>query len=292
VVHVYPMPLPDQVYDGDISWGVPNANRMWYPGAPPDGEPSEFPEINFLRQDILASTGGHVAYGFDLHSGVYTGNASFWGLMTSGPANMRAAALRLVQRIYVHDRDDHGGVPRVKNYLSCDISASPDTLAQYWLYDTMGAIPFTFEPGNIPPEPLWRIEDMGVSIGKGLADLVCATDCNQNAIPDDIDLTTGASGDCQLNGIPDECDIASGNSADANEDGIPDDCQILLGDLNCDHVLDNADIPAFVLALTARDAYEMAYLNCQADVVGDINADGTINNADIPYFVRLLLGPY
>jgi len=62
------------------------------------------------------------------------------------------------------------------------------------------------------------------------------------------------------------------------------------GDLNCDHFVNNSDIPAFVLALTERAAYEAQYPGCDADQVGDLNGDGVMNNADIPRFVDLLTG--
>lgn len=37
---------------------------------------------------------------------------------------------------------------------------------------------------------------------------VSATDCNQNGVGDDVDISTGASADCNANGIPDECDVS------------------------------------------------------------------------------------
>jgi len=82
------------------------------------------------------------------------------------------------------------------------------------------------------------------------------SDCNENGIPDDLDIILtpgsdcnangildiceidpegGAPGgpyfcnldcdpDCNLNGIPDECDISSSTSQDADADGVPDEC--------------------------------------------------------------------
>jgi len=63
-----------------------------------------------------------------------------------------------------------------------------------------------------------------------------------------------------------------------------------LGDVNCDGEVNNADIAPFVLALSDRDAYELAYPDCNLDAVGDIDGDGVFNNADIPAFVDLLTG--
>lgn len=51
----------------------------------------------------------------------------------------------------------------------------------------------------------------------------CDTDCNGNSIPDDCDLNAGTSNDCDSNDVPDECD------EDCNENGIADGCDILAG---------------------------------------------------------------
>jgi len=61
------------------------------------------------------------------------------------------------------------------------------------------------------------------------------------------------------------------------------------GDLNCDGVVNNADIPAFVLALSDPATYSAEYPHCDAQR-GDVDGDGTFNNADIPAFVALLTG--
>jgi len=61
------------------------------------------------------------------------------------------------------------------------------------------------------------------------------------------------------------------------------------GDMDCDGTVNNADIPAFVLALTDPDDYLLAYPGCEL-LNGDIDGDGSFNNADIPAFVALLTG--
>ena len=61
------------------------------------------------------------------------------------------------------------------------------------------------------------------------------------------------------------------------------------GDLNCDGVVNFADINPFVLALTGQAAYEAAFPNCRW-LNGDVNADGQVNFADINPFVALLSG--
>jgi len=61
------------------------------------------------------------------------------------------------------------------------------------------------------------------------------------------------------------------------------------GDMDCDGVVNNADIPAFVLALTDPDGYTSQYPGCDL-MLGDVDGDGEFNNADIPAFVELLTG--
>ncbi|MEW6252738.1 MAG: hypothetical protein AB1716_19045 [Planctomycetota bacterium] len=63
----------------------------------------------------------------------------------------------------------------------------------------------------------------------------------------------------------------------------------LLGDLNCDDVVNFDDINPFVLALTDPAAYAIAYPNCPFEN-RDINGDGLFNFDDINPFVALLGG--
>jgi hypothetical protein len=51
----------------------------------------------------------------------------------------------------------------------------------------------------------------------------CATDCNNDAVPDECQLSAS---DCNTNGTIDSCDIDAGTSLDCNGDGIPNECQI------------------------------------------------------------------
>jgi hypothetical protein len=64
----------------------------------------------------------------------------------------------------------------------------------------------------------------------------------------------------------------------------------LLGDLNCDGVVDFADINPFVLAVANPAGYQQAFPNCNI-LNGDINQDGRVNFGDINPFVALLAGP-
>lgn len=63
----------------------------------------------------------------------------------------------------------------------------------------------------------------------------------------------------------------------------------LPGDCNCDGVVNNFDIDAFVLALTAPSIYGTTYPGCNI-YTADINGDGRVDNFDIDVFVDLIIG--
>jgi len=63
-----------------------------------------------------------------------------------------------------------------------------------------------------------------------------------------------------------------------------------LGDMNCDGIVNNADIAAFVEALINPATYAINYPDCPMIEVGDCNGDGEFNNADIPAFIEILTG--
>jgi hypothetical protein len=69
----------------------------------------------------------------------------------------------------------------------------------------------------------------------------------------------------------------------------PSACASLVGDVNCDGLVNNGDIDAFVLALTNATAYAALYPGCNI-MNADINGDGLVNNGDIDAFVALLTG--
>lgn len=64
---------------------------------------------------------------------------------------------------------------------------------------------------------------------------------------------------------------------------------LIPGDLNCDGVVNNFDIDAFVLALTDPAAYAAQNPACTRDAA-DTNNDGAVDNFDIDGFVELLTG--
>lgn len=64
--------------------------------------------------------------------------------------------------------------------------------------------------------------------------------------------------------------------------------QTLLGDMNCDGLVNSADIDPFVMALLNPADYASTYPDCDRNRA-DVSQDGAINSGDIDPFVMLLL---
>ena len=90
-------------------------------------------------------------------------------------------------------------------------------------------------------------------------------DCNNNGIPDDVELLDPAS-DCNLNGIVDQCDLAQGVATDMNNNGIPDECECEFAlDLVCTRLPGSSTIDLFwgefaTGVIVIRDGVEIAFL--------------------------------
>ncbi len=76
--------------------------------------------------------------------------------------------------------------------------------------------------------PGWNLDDIEI-----WGVVVTGADCNNNQVPDDVDISGGFSQDCNANNIPDECDITdcagAAACADCNNNGVPDGCDIAGG---------------------------------------------------------------
>ncbi len=81
----------------------------------------------------------------------------------------------------------------------------------------------------------WRTWVGRVDVG------VDPNDCNNNGVPDSVDISTGTSQDCNGNGVPDECDLDDGTSGDCDGNGVPDECD---PDCNANAVVDACEIAA------------------------------------------------
>ena len=62
---------------------------------------------------------------------------------------------------------------------------------------------------------------------------------------------------------------------------------VLPGDMNCDGVVNLADVDPFVLALVNPAAYALAFPGCDV-LAGDMNGDGLLNGLDVGLFVAAL----
>jgi hypothetical protein len=87
-----------------------------------------------------------------------------------------------------------------------------------------------------------------------------------------------------LGGLP---GLPLGTWLDAAQFPLP--MPVILGDLNCDGIVDFDDINPFVLAISDPVAYAAAYPDCDI-LAGDCNGDGYVDFDDINPFVVLLSG--
>ncbi|CAG1007482.1 hypothetical protein PHYC_03438 [Phycisphaerales bacterium] len=103
-------------------------------------------------------------------------------------------------------------------------------------------------------------------------------DCNNNGVPDSIDISGGASQDCNANSVPDECEIPSN---DCNGNGQLDSCEIAanpLLDCNGNSVIDSCDIASGLL--TDADGNGTAD-SCEGAAVTECDVNATVQSAGI-----------
>ena len=62
----------------------------------------------------------------------------------------------------------------------------------------------------------------------------------------------------------------------------------MLGDMNGDNMISDADVNPFVEALTNRAAYDLHGYGVDTDLTGDVNGDGLFNLGDIGAFKLLV----
>lgn len=102
--------------------------------------------------------------------------------------------------------------------VACLVQAHPD-----WTVDEMRDNLF-FTAGdylaNGAPDPAF-VRGYGIVNAWG-----AHADCNDNGIPDVVEISQGTEFDCQPNGILDSCEFATGQTEDCNGNGIPDSCDL------------------------------------------------------------------
>jgi parallel beta-helix repeat protein len=115
----------------------------------------------------------------------------------------------------------------------------------------------------------------------------CIDAGNNGAVPNGV--TTDLAGNPRFMDDPETPDTGSGTPPLVDMGAYEFVPLIRRGDLNCDGLVNNGDIDAFVLVLTNPDGYATAYPDCPMSSA-DCNGDGLMNNGDIDGFVALLTG--
>ena len=92
-----------------------------------------------------------------------------------------------------------------------------------------------------------------------------------NQVRDDFAMWTYTTTDCNDNGIPDNVDIANG-APDTNHNGVPDSCEYAVGDLNLDGRINQADL--YIL---------LGWWGTATPQYGDLNGDGKVDGQDLGY---------
>lgn len=177
------------------------------------------------------------------------------------------------------------------------VANNTSTIGSYWASnDALGS----FLNGQIDE---LRIYDHALSADQ----IQGLLDCNDNGVPDALDICAGDSSDCQGNGIPDDCELedndCNGNlipdvcDIDGDNDGVIDDCDNCpslrnpsqldsdgdgVGDL-CDNC---PDMPNADQADMNEDGVGDV---CPCPQRGDMNDDGVVNGEDIILFVERVL---
>jgi hypothetical protein len=114
-----------------------------------------------------------------------------------------------------------GGGPSVGIWSNTD--------GEHWVLESLVEVGPSGSGGASPGQ----VGQDGVEAAGILVEIFAITDCNDNGIPDSIDLAQGLD-DCNENGVPDSCDIQDGTSEDNDSNGIPDECEETPGDCSSD----------------------------------------------------------
>ena len=111
------------------------------------------------------------------------------------------------------------------------------------------------------------IEASFICLDSGMPITVPYDDLGGNLITEEC-----SDDDCDDDGVPDVIQIFDGTYEDLDENGVPDLCEICVGDLNDDGLVGPPDL-GILLAVWGTDG---------SIVIGsDINGDGTINASDL-----------
>jgi predicted outer membrane repeat protein len=215
--------------------------------------------------------------------------------------------------------------PRLTTLISpcIDTGADEEVPADLFDLDSDGDLA---EPTPYDLDGLRRFVD-GDSDAQARVDMgafeATSPDCNDNGIPDAVDIAAGTSTDCDTNGVPDECDldpadpngdsqvapdcnsndvpdgcdIAAGTSLDLDPpDGVPDECQVAQPITGACCVSDTCIVATGKSCLAAGGAYQGDEAKCDgADCFtldpADLDRDGDVDLDDYALFIANYTGP-
>ena len=214
---------------------------------------------------------------------------------TTQDVPLTAGQCALVTRTFTFDSTSWGSQSNIKMIVWAQTTASAAPANIYQAAFMRWPFPPDCNDNGIPDD---------VDISSGLSQ-----DCNRNRIPDECDIASGVAQDCNSNGVPDSCDLTAGTSLDCNSNGIPDECDIAAGtaqDCNSNGVPDTCDLAAGTsldcnvnsipdecdIALgTSQDANSNGIPDECESLPGDLNCDGSVSFSDINPFVLILSNP-
>ncbi|MBU0639151.1 MAG: DUF362 domain-containing protein [Planctomycetes bacterium] len=225
--------------------------------------------LKFINAPLLKSH--HASYGATAcvkhYMGVVTDglgtnshNAIGYGVLGALMGEIRPADLNILDCIWINAHPDDGPWTSYSAATRRDelIASLDPVAADIWAVKNI-LVPGFYDNGYLPPWP------------------------EPSADPDDPTSGFRVYLDNSLNWI-----LNAGYQA-TNDLNQIDVLTAMLGDLNCDAVLNGFDIDAFVLAMDGPDQYYPVHPDCD-HMLADVNGDGEVNGFDIDPFVALLSG--
>lgn len=169
--------------------------------------------------------------------------------------------------------------PLVAGAVACLIQAHPE-----WTVDELREALFLTSDYYVEH----RTHDPQFVRGYGIIDAFAAIqDCNENDIPDILEIADGTAQDCQGNGIIDACEFEAGTAQDCNLNGVPDACDIAPPELGLvddrDPVLGFEEIAGVGVALGLSDDGETTVSMPFTNTVFPIDSVQVGNNGGVGF---------
>ena len=169
-------------------------------------------------------------------------------------------------------------------FFALDYNRVDGLLYGYTEYGDSGLYSIDLDSGEMTkiaePPPADNTQGRGMAVGNNTVYLVATR--GDDGVPFfAYDLSQGLNGEWQPFTNPYPAYHSTGAGAWVAEP--------LIGDMNCDGMVNFFDIDGFVLAVTDPSAYEATYPDCDI-MLADCNGDGEVNFFDIDAFVELIVG--